>query len=179
MLVEAFCDVANDDARLHLLMAGPDRNGWASALQACAERKGCADRIHWPGILRGDAKWGAFYASEAFVLPSHQENFGIAVVEALACGTPVLLSNQVNLAADLLQDGCALIEPDTREGTRTLLQRWFASGPEERKAMSGRALDCFTRRFNLAETVRTIQGLFTEAGTAESATRQQHAGRPR
>ena len=49
-------------------------------------------RVHWTGMLEGDLKWGAFHAAEAFVLGSHQENFGVAVVEALACGVPVLIS---------------------------------------------------------------------------------------
>ena len=53
--------------------------------------------VFFPDMLTGDAKWGALYGCEAFVLPSHQENFGIAVVEALACGKPVLISNQVNI----------------------------------------------------------------------------------
>ena len=42
--------------------------------------------VTFTGMLTGKPKWGAFAAAEAFILPSHQENFGIAVVEALACG---------------------------------------------------------------------------------------------
>ena len=57
------------------------------------------------GMLEGDLKWGAFAAAEVFALPSHQENFGIAVAEALACGTPVLISNKVNVAQDY-RPGC-------------------------------------------------------------------------
>jgi glycosyltransferase involved in cell wall biosynthesis len=48
-------------------------------------------------MLTGDQKWGAFYGCTAFLLPSHQENFGIAIVEAMACGKPVLISNKVNI----------------------------------------------------------------------------------
>src|SRR5690606_20120454 len=55
------------------------------------------NNIYLPGMLTGDEKWGDFYNSEAFVLPSHQENFGIAVVESLACKKPVLISNQINI----------------------------------------------------------------------------------
>lgn len=161
LLVEAFCRAADPD--LHLLMAGPDRDGWTPELQAIAERAGCADRIHWPGILRDSRKWGAFFAAEAFILPSHQENFGIAVAEALACCRPVLLSNQVNLAVTIQDDGCALIEPDTVAGTERLLRRWAALSPIERGAMEQNALACFHRHFDLRESVRTIDRLFASA----------------
>ena len=51
-------------------------------------------------MLSGNPKWGAFAAAEAFILPSHQENFGIAVVEALACGIPVLISRSAYFGDD-------------------------------------------------------------------------------
>ena len=63
-------------------------------------------------MLTGDAKWGAFFASEAFILPSHQENFGIAVAEALGCGKPVLLADKVNIAEEIAEDGAGLMELD-------------------------------------------------------------------
>ena len=49
-------------------------------------------------MLTGNMKWGALRSAGAFVLPSHQENFGIAVIEALAMGTPVLISKKVNIS---------------------------------------------------------------------------------
>lgn len=163
LLIEAFCQTAARDPDLHLLMAGPDRDGWAAELQAIATTAGVVDRIHWPGILRGSAKWGAFYASEAFILPSHQENFGIAVAEALACGRPVLLSTEVNIADTIQGDGCAFMEPDTLDGTLRLLQRWGSLTAAERDTMGTNALLSYQRRFNLRESMRTIQRLFEAA----------------
>ena len=55
-------------------------------------------------MIGGDLKWGALRACDAFVLPSHQENFGISVVEALAVGRPVLISNQVNIWPEIEAD---------------------------------------------------------------------------
>ncbi len=81
--------------------------------------------IHAVGMLSGAAKWGALYGCEAFVLPSHQENFGIAVVEALACGKPVLISDQVNIWREIVEDGAGLVEGDTEEGVEKLLRRFF------------------------------------------------------
>ena len=109
LLIEAFAKVAGQDANLHLMMAGPDQTGWMAKLQAQALALGVADRITWPGMLQGDMKWGAFYASEAFVLSSHQENFGIVVAEALGCGLPVLISDKVNIWREIEADRAGTI----------------------------------------------------------------------
>ena len=74
-------------------MAGPDPVAFRADLQALAEQLGMAERVHWPGMLRGEAKWGALHGCEAFVLPSHGENFGIAVVEALSLGRRVVTTD--------------------------------------------------------------------------------------
>ncbi len=163
LLIEAFCTLASSDPQLHLLMAGPDPDRWGDTLRTLAVKAGAADRIHWPGILRGPAKWGAFLAAEAFILPSHQENFGIAVAEALACGCPVLLSDQVNIGSVIGGSGCTYIEPDTKEGTVNLLRRWVTTPRPEREQMAKAATVCFQERFDLRESVRTIQHLFEEA----------------
>ena len=114
-------------------------------------------------MLIGDAKWGAFYASEAFILPSHQENFGIAVAEALACGKPVLLADKVNIAEDIAEDGAGLMELYTAEGTLRLLQRWIGMTVSERQRMAELAYQCFQHRYDMRENAKAIIRLF---GTA-------------
>jgi len=163
LLVDAFVKLAASDVGLDLVMAGPDAQNWREELEQGATQVGVADRIHWPGMLRGDAKWGAFYASEAFVLASHQENFGIAVAEAMACGRPVLLSDKVNIAAEIAADGAGLMEVDTAEGVERLLARWIALPEAERKAMSERAHECFHRRYDMRQNVNTLLRLFEPA----------------
>ena len=98
LLIEAFATVARQNPQLHLVMAGPDQTGWQKVLLARAVQLGISSQIPWTGMLSGDVKWGAYRTAEAFILPSHQENFGIVVAEALACGLPVLISNKVNMA---------------------------------------------------------------------------------
>jgi glycosyltransferase involved in cell wall biosynthesis len=163
MLVEAFGKVAHSDPDLELVMAGPDQQQWSSSLKQIAARAGVADRVHWPGMITGDAKWGSFYASEAFILPSHQENFGIAVAEALGCATPVLLADKVNIAEDIASDGAGLMELDTPQGTLNLLRRWIAMTPDERAAMAERAYQCFNTRYDMRENAKAIIRLFESA----------------
>lgn len=163
LLVDAFAKIASTDPELHIVMAGPDPQQWSAELQQTAFKAGIADRIHWPGMITGDAKWGAFYGAEAFILPSHQENFGIAVAEAMACGTPVLLSDKVNIADEISNDGAGFMEPDTLDGTLNLLQRWIATSPQEREQMAQQAQRSFKERYDMQQTAKTIIQLFEAA----------------
>jgi glycosyltransferase involved in cell wall biosynthesis len=88
MLIEAFARTAPNDQRTVLVMAGPDQEGWASELRDRAAKLGIADRVTFTGMLEGSMKWSALHAADVFVLPSHQENFGLSVAEALACRVP-------------------------------------------------------------------------------------------
>jgi len=148
-LLEALAQVAGQDERLHLVMAGPDQGGWMQTLQAQARQLGIEHRVTWPGMLQGAAKWGAFYAAEVFCLPSHQENFGVVVAEALACGTPVLISNKVNIWREIEADAVGFVGDDTAAGTLHTLQRWLLLGPQSYADMCERAKVCFTQRFHI------------------------------
>ncbi len=142
------------------MMAGPDQQGWIAELQQVVAAAGLSERVHWPGMLKGDVKWGAFYASEVFILPSHQENFGIAVAEAMACGRAVLLSDKVNIAPDIARDGAGLMESDSQEGTDNLLRRWIEMSPADRARMGERALEVFDDRYDMRKSAATIFHLF-------------------
>jgi glycosyltransferase involved in cell wall biosynthesis len=160
LLTDAFAKLAPREPALDLVMAGPDPQNWRAELERPVQEAGVASRIHWPGMLLGDAKWGAFRAAEAFVLPSHQENFGIAATEALACARPVLLSDKVNIAAQIADDGAGLTETDTPAGVQRLLQRWVELSPSEREQMEANALDCFHRRYDMRENAKMVPKLF-------------------
>ena len=118
--------------------------------------------IVFTGMLQGDLKWGALHACEAFLLPSHQENFGIAVVEALACGKPVLISNQINIWREIEQDGAALVGADTLAGTRSCLQRWFQLAEAERSLLGIRARACFEKRFEIGIAAKRFVTILNE-----------------
>lgn len=164
LLLDAFAQVAKQDERLHLVMAGPDQTGWTAVLKAQAETLGIADRITWPGMLQGDDKWGAFYAAEVFCLPSHQENFGIVVAEALACGKPVLISNKVNIWREIDSDAAGFVDEDTVDGTVRNLQRWLAMDAGGYAAMSERARQCFARRFHIQRAAERLVEIIREHG---------------
>ena len=149
LLIGAFARIASQDPSLHLVMAGPDQTGWKVVLESQAQELGIADRITWAGMLQGEIKWGAYYAAEAFVLPSHQENFGIVVAEALACGLPVLISDKINIWREIAEDGAGLVDADTVDGTTRNLQRWLSMNLNERQGMATKARASFQHRFTV------------------------------
>ena len=154
----------------HLVIAGPGlETEYGRAMQKLAADLCPPVHVHWPGMLTGDAKWGALYGAEAFVLNSHQENFGIAVVEALSCATPVLISNQINIWQEIDQDKGGFVAGDTEVGAKQILLQWHGLSPEEKGRMRKAARNCYEKRFgintaalNLLSTLQQQIGTKTE-----------------
>jgi len=160
LLLRAFAEVLRADCpdadQQHLIIAGPDDHAYALEMKALAVELGLQDRITWTGMLTGDLKWGAFYQADAFVLPSHQENFGIAVAEALACGRAVLISNKVNIWREIVEDRAGLVENDDAAGAARLLKRWMVLSAADQSAMNHRAAACYARRFHIESSARSL-----------------------
>jgi len=174
LLVRAFARAAMTEPALHLIIAGPDQTGWVSVLKKLAQELGVADRITWPGMLRDEMKWGAFYTAEAFVLPSHQENFGIAVAEALGCGLPVLISDKVNICGEVRSHNAGLVAPDTLPGARQLLDEWLALSPSQRLAMGERALELFREQFTVTAMAESLLAVIQQHELQKGRLRMAH-----
>jgi glycosyltransferase involved in cell wall biosynthesis len=114
------------------------------------------ERITWAGMLGGDLKWGAFHTAELFCLPSHQENFGIVVAEALGCGLPVAISEAVNIAHEVRKAGAGLVYQDTIEGTTSAINRWLDMTSSERILMGNRGKQLFKQKFDFATVARNL-----------------------
>src|SRR6266576_6110377 len=163
LLIESFVQTraAHGGAVEHLGIAGPagDQNYLQQLKTLAADAE---TSITFCGMLSGNLKWGAFSAADAFVLPSHQENFGIAVVEALACGTPVLISNKVNIWREIVGDGAGFADEDDRAGTIRLIERWMRISASERETMRSSARRCFESRFQIDGAVDSLLHILAE-----------------
>lgn len=106
-------------------------------------------------MLSVDAKGGALYGCEAFVLPSHQENFGIAVVEAMAYGRPVLITRQVNIWRECEPGG--LVAQDTELGAYDLMTRWLALSPLQQQSLGDAAHAANRANFEVDEAARRLK----------------------
>jgi glycosyltransferase involved in cell wall biosynthesis len=149
LMIEAFAKTCKTQANTHLVIAGPDQTGWQAELQELADQLGITDKIFWVGMLSGDIKWGAYLLSEGLILPSHQENFGIVVAEALSCAKPVLISNKVNIWREIEADGAGFVDDDTVDGTVNNLKKWLDLDSKEYETMCENANNCFHNRFHI------------------------------
>ncbi len=141
----------NDHSEMRLVIGGPGLDtGYGKEMQRIVFRSSrLKDRVYFPGMLTGNEKWGAFYGCEAFILPSHQENFGIAVVEAMACNKAVLISDQINIWREIEGDGAGIVAKDSKEGTIELFEKWFQLSSEEKLLMEMNAGLCFEKNFSI------------------------------
>ena len=155
ILLDAFARLRSRGS-ISLVLAGPDQLGWEATLRRQVARLNLTDRIVFTGMLQGEWKQGAFAAADAFVLPSHQENFGISVVEALAASVPVLISNRVNIWREVKADRAGYIDSDDLEGTTRLLQRWIETPATEGERMRQNARSCFEHRFEINRAVDSL-----------------------
>ena len=83
-------------------------------------------------------------------------NFGFVVAEAMACSTPVLISDKVNIWREVAQDRAALVEPPTEDGTLGLLRRWSQLDTSARAAMGEAAKRSFQNRFEITNAARVL-----------------------
>ena len=146
-----------------LVIAGPglDTDFGQRLLDLVRENELLKSKVHFPGMLRGDEKWGAFYGCEAFILPSHQENFGIAVAEALACEVPVLISDKINIWREIKDAGGGIVRSDSEEGTYQLLASWSALSANQKSDMRIKAFEAYTQYFKINDNIETlIKALF-------------------
>lgn len=109
VLVDAFQRLSPSDPEAHLVIAGPDDEGVGKALMQQAKRLGIDNRVSLIGLVTGDAKRELLGASRVLALPSEDESFGVAVAEAMAVGTPVVVTAEVALADDILKQGAGKV----------------------------------------------------------------------
>jgi glycosyltransferase involved in cell wall biosynthesis len=169
LLIKAFARHAAAFPELDLVIAGPDQTGSKAELQTLAKELGVDNRIYWPGMLSGDAKWGAFRLSEFFVLPSHQENFGIVVAEAMALRKPVLITNKVNIWREIAADNAGKVVNDDLEEIANGLKKMYELTPKQREIVGRNARKCFATRYDLEENAMQLLELFKRlSGDIES-----------
>jgi glycosyltransferase involved in cell wall biosynthesis len=153
ILLQAFAE-SNLPQNAVLVFAGPNNEGIQSNLEQLSVRSGIADRVVWLGPVYGTAKFELLRAAELFALPSHCETFPVAVLESLASGTPVLISDQVNLWSTIKNDGAGLICRDSVSSITEKLNYWFHLDESVRKEMKHNARTCFEQNYRIEHAVR-------------------------
>ncbi|MCB4799006.1 glycosyltransferase [Neotamlana laminarinivorans] len=135
-----------------LVVAGPGLD--TEFGKAMLELASGSNNILFPGMLKGDIKWKAFNNAEVFILPSHQENFGIAVAEALATSTPVLISDKVNIWREIEEGHGGFVNKDTLSDTYQLVRKWLDAPQTIKTEMTQNASNVFKHHFTIEKAAK-------------------------
>lgn len=109
ILVKAFAKLAREKNDAYLIIAGPDDEGYGRKVKNWLDKEKVLHQTLFTGMLLGEDKLAAFRCSDVFVLPSYSENFGMAVVEAMACGIPVVISDKVGIYREVNENKAGVV----------------------------------------------------------------------
>jgi len=148
LLINAYNELFQNNKDVpDLVIAGPTASEYAQKMIALASNN---PKIHFSGMLTGNAKWGAFYNCEAYLLPSHQENFGIAIVEAMACEKPVLITNNVNIWKEIKEGGGGcVVDLEENNGLKNALSELIEQSDENLKIKGLKAFKTYQNKFDI------------------------------
>jgi glycosyltransferase involved in cell wall biosynthesis len=157
--IELLLAAAAQLPHLKLVIAGSGDSKYVAQLQETARRLGIAGRVTWAGHVSGVEKVRILRSASVFVLPSHDENFGIAVAEALACGVPAVVSDQVAVASQIAQHRAGRV---TRVDAGELASALNAvlTSPAERARMATAARSLAVQEFSVRSMTERLSALY-------------------
>jgi glycosyltransferase involved in cell wall biosynthesis len=149
LLLKAFSSKLISTQNVILVIAGGGETSYVRNLQRKSRNLGIEDRVRWLGPLYGEEKWEAFSSAALFILPSHQENFGIALVEAMAMGVPVCTTRSVNIHREIEAFNAGIICEDNEKSLVDAFQRWQRLSEGDRTRAGRDARHCFEVNFQI------------------------------
>lgn len=170
VIIRAFHAACGSGKEATLVMAGPVDPGYLKSLQNLAGELDIADRVHFTGMLQGRAVQEALRAADLFVLPSLHENFGIAVAEAMAAGCPVVISDRVDLAPEVVRAGAGIVTDLSVKSTAEAISRLLSDDAlRHRMGEKGRRL--VLDQFTCQKVTRDLEEVYRDilSGRRESA----------
>lgn len=109
ILIEAAAMLRDRGIRASFVLAGPGDEPYVASLRERARAMRVEDRVEFPGLVTGEMKLSLYQAASVFALPTSQENFGLVLAEAMACGTPVVTTRGVDIWPELESSGGAIV----------------------------------------------------------------------
>lgn len=166
LLIRAFSSLQNRATRLAIV--GPDE-GHRRELERLVTANGIGDRVVFTGPLYEDRKWEAYLDANIYVLPSMFDNFPRSVLEAMGCGTPVVVTDRCGLAPQIENKAGLVVPYEDRALTRAI--EWLVNEPELRETFSERGRRLLEEEFSWDPIVEKLESLYEEV-VAEARGRQ-------
>jgi glycosyltransferase involved in cell wall biosynthesis len=173
VLLQAFASLckAERGAELHLVFAGPDEDGMKTKLLKMAGELGISSRVQIRGGAYGEEKWSAYRDADVFVLPSQNENFGNTAGEAVAAGTPVVVTEKCGVAPLLADVAGLVVAHDAAAIAQALARVLWEPGLHARLSAGCRKA---AARLDWDEPAEEMENLYGELVKGEKQTAELH-----
>ena len=167
LLLRAFVELSGRSTGIPmaLVFAGPDESGTRAQLDGMATQLGVRSKVQFAGPLFGEAKWAAYRDADVFVLPSQNENFGNTAAEAVAAGTPVIVTEQCGIAPLLADEAGLVVRHDTGALSRAL-ERILSEAQLRARLAAGCAV--VTSRLGWEEPVLQMEALYATLASQQT-----------
>jgi glycosyltransferase involved in cell wall biosynthesis len=167
LLLPAFLSLAKQSefAEWKLVLAGEGDSEYVSLLRGLVEKEGMSERVIFAGWLEGEQKRVVLQRASLLALTSYQENFGLCVVEALACGVPVILSPHVNLAPEVEAAGAGWVTPLESGALESTLAATMRD-PHGRAQRGAAGKELVRRRFTWGAVANQLVSVYNSAALA-------------
>lgn len=164
-LIEAAAQL-NDNVNVNfygysITIAGPGEESYVNELKQMASRLGVADTFRFIGPVFSDEKWKLYQEADLFVLPTHSENFGIVVAEALASGTPVITTTGTPWE-ELNTHHCGWWVPVGSRPLAEALKKFLECGEEELSAMGQRGRELIRDRYSANRVATQFKEMYSK-----------------
>jgi glycosyltransferase involved in cell wall biosynthesis len=159
LLLDAFASISKELRSAHLIIAGPD-DGFLAVLRKKAYDMQIRDRVVFTGPLYGRSKLEAFNDADVYVLPSKYESFSNSVLEASACGVPVIVTDTCDIAGVVEKYGL-VVEYDAHQLSDALLNILNDDKGRCELAEKGKAL--VQKEFRLDKVIEEVEKTYREA----------------
>lgn len=162
LLLDAFASSRAGRQGWLLVVAGAGDRSYEDALRERARASGISDRVLWTGFLEGDQRLAALAACQVFVLPSSSENFGVALLEAMAAGLPCISTEGVALAREAAAAQSVLLTGRTVPELAAIMDR-LAGDAAEREALGRRAAQLARSAYSAQTMAAALENLYQQS----------------
>jgi len=165
-LIESAAELRGKGVEATFILAGTGEAAYLKSLHDLVAKLDLKDRVHFPGLVSGAEKFSMYQAADLFALPTQQENFGVVLIEALACGLPLVTTRGVDIWPELAESGAATLVDDPRRELTGAMEALLVDA-SRRTEMAAKARPWVFSQFHESTTTAHIQAMYEQArGTA-------------
>jgi len=159
LLAVALSKIATKRRNIFLMIVGPDDNkGYQKHIESILKNNNVFDKVVFTGMLSGGGKLAALSRADIFVLPSYSEGFSMAILEAMICGLPVVITNKCNFEDVARVNAGVVIEPNVSELTDALIK--LLDNPQLGKLMGENGRQMVLERFTWDKIAKQMINLY-------------------